>query len=655
MALLLLLIIFVLLFRIIYQAKFGIRQSVLISVVFFGIILTIITELLSLIRLLEFKSILLFWLSVILILIYISNRQHSRIKFLRVILFNKIKSLYFSVIKSPFEIIIFAFILFVLLVTLFLALSYPPNTGDVISYHLPKITHWIQNHTVEFYPTHILRQLYTSPWSEYLLLHFYILSASDRFFNLPQWLGMVISLIGISLITKFFISDRNAQLISGFILITLPMGILQSTGTNNDYILSAWLVCSLFFSWQSLRDYSFFYLLLAGCSLGLAILTKPTAYLFLTPYIVLFGICSFKKIKFKAFLFVIFLIIVVICINSFFYIRNFKTFSNPFGPNREFSNDNLRYTNETHDIRFLISNLLRNTSLHLGTQSNFLNDFFYHSVLETHRFMGINTNDKRITWSNTTFGYQNIVSSIGASDGTAGNFIHIFLFVISIILILPTVKHIKRTRRFLFFGYIFATATGFLLFSFYLKWQPWHSRLHLPFFIMSSVPIGITLYLMPKKIYLVLLSILMITSLPYIINNQDRSLLYFGFSKFDRSDQYFNQMRNLKQIYNDTVKEISLTRCKHIGLFVWGDDPEYLYWLLLNHKKQNYRIEHILVQNVSSIFSSKDSYKDFDPCIIVSSRTKDDEIKYKGILYKKFWSPKTTEYYYPSLYLKKVL
>jgi hypothetical protein len=47
----------------------------------------------------------------------------------------------------------------VLTATAFTALSSVPNNLDSMSYHLPRIEHWLQNQSLEFYPTSDSRQL----------------------------------------------------------------------------------------------------------------------------------------------------------------------------------------------------------------------------------------------------------------------------------------------------------------------------------------------------------------------------------------------------------------------------------------------------------------------------------------------------------------
>src|SRR5262245_61501082 len=81
-----------------------------------------------------------------------------------------------------------------------IALLAPPNNVDSMTYHMSRVVHWIQNRGVSFYPTHIMYQLFHSPWAEYAILHLQLLSSGDRFANLVQWFSMGGSMIGASLI-----------------------------------------------------------------------------------------------------------------------------------------------------------------------------------------------------------------------------------------------------------------------------------------------------------------------------------------------------------------------------------------------------------------------------------------------------------------------
>jgi hypothetical protein len=63
----------------------------------------------------------------------------------------------------------------------------PPNNIDSLSYHLPRQVIWMQQGSVENYPTSSLRQIAMPPLTEFAVLHLMVLTGSDRYHNLVQW------------------------------------------------------------------------------------------------------------------------------------------------------------------------------------------------------------------------------------------------------------------------------------------------------------------------------------------------------------------------------------------------------------------------------------------------------------------------------------
>src|SRR5262245_35403163 len=168
---------------------------------------------------------------------------------------------------------------FIVSLTGLIALVAPPNTYDSMTYHLGRVVHWIQNHDVRPYPTNIDRQLYNPPWAEFAISHFHILSGGDRLANAVQWLSMLGSIVGVSLIAKQLGGSWDCQVLASLVALCLPMGILQASSTQNDYVVTFWLVCFAYYVFlilQVVQGPSSFWLqaILAGISLGLALLTK---------------------------------------------------------------------------------------------------------------------------------------------------------------------------------------------------------------------------------------------------------------------------------------------------------------------------------------------------------------------------------------------
>jgi hypothetical protein len=66
----------------------------------------------------------------------------------------------------------------------FVSVVASPNNWDSMVYVMPRVSHWIQNLTVDHYPTHSPLQLNSGPWAEFVILDFQLLAGNDRFANL---------------------------------------------------------------------------------------------------------------------------------------------------------------------------------------------------------------------------------------------------------------------------------------------------------------------------------------------------------------------------------------------------------------------------------------------------------------------------------------
>jgi hypothetical protein len=82
------------------------------------------------------------------------------------------------------------------------ALLAPPSGIDGMTYHMPRVAMWIQNHNVEFFPTRNYTQLIYGAFAEYSMMHTMLLWGSDRFVNMVQFFSFVGCAIAVSYIVK---------------------------------------------------------------------------------------------------------------------------------------------------------------------------------------------------------------------------------------------------------------------------------------------------------------------------------------------------------------------------------------------------------------------------------------------------------------------
>jgi len=263
------------------------------------------------------------------------------------------------------------------------ALLAVPTNYDSLTYHLARVAHWAENQGVSFYPTQIVRQLHQPPWGEFAMLHLYLLGGGDRLVNLVQWFSMVGSVVGVSLIARELGAGPRGQILSAFLCATIPMGILQASSTQNDYVAAFWLVC-LVYSLLVLRSRpSPSIVLVAGTSLGLALLTKGTSYLFAAAFAVGLLLPERAHTVARRLKHALAIGLCALVLNAPHYARNLQAFGNPLGPNADAS----LYINEQFTLPILGSNVIRNVALHLGTPWPQVNEALERGVSTLHAWM----------------------------------------------------------------------------------------------------------------------------------------------------------------------------------------------------------------------------------------------------------------------------
>jgi len=318
------------------EIKKPIRELFLWSCITFGFFIVFTTEFLSVFGLINRSSIFICW---IILFIFGYFKFKNLFKFYFYNIFLK-KNFSFDLI------FLYQLLIFVILILTFLtALIYPPNTPDSLSYHMPRVMHWIQNNNVEYYSTSITRQLFVSPFSEYVILHLQLLINGDYLANLVQWFSMIGSVIGVSLITKEFGGNNKSQLLSALFCATIPMGILQSNSTQTDYVVSLWIVIFVYFIVRYRATKSIKYIYGSSVALGLAILTKQTAYIFAFPFCIWFLFLAIKKPN--HFLLLLIIPLIISLINFGPYKRNLELYGNPIGVH-DFQNQG--FTNEKFEL-----------------------------------------------------------------------------------------------------------------------------------------------------------------------------------------------------------------------------------------------------------------------------------------------------------------
>jgi hypothetical protein len=473
----------------------------------------------------------------------------------------------------------------------------PPNTNDSLRYHMSRVMHWQQNQALAHYNTPIEAQLSMPPWSELAILNTVVLSGGDRLANLVQWLAMAASLVGVSWIARQLGAGLPGQVFAVVFALSLPMGILQSTSTQNDYTAAFWTVCLAAFVLQDVQG---------GCTrpspwkvglaAGLGILTKATFYAFAAPLLLVWLAALAVQRSWRRL--VAALGIVALCVlllNAYFWWQNTRTFGFPLGPA-----ETVRlHANQSFTPTALLSNLLRNATLHLGTPYGVINGNLQKAVEIVHRWMGQDVNGPA-----TTLDEYHVKRYL--TEDRAGSPWHFLALPMLAAAGWASARSSPKkafARKVFGFdhplGYAFILLAVFIVFSSLYKWQSTGSRLQLPWFVLLA-PLAGVLWEKAGRPWLrsAILAFFLVIALPFIFNNPSRPFLPFRGDPHTiwntpRQVLLFRNHPEVMPGYLSLASALQASGCSQVGLWIDSSDPEYLFWALLADAAEAVRFEHL--------------------------------------------------------------
>jgi 4-amino-4-deoxy-L-arabinose transferase-like glycosyltransferase len=496
--------------------------------------------------------------------------------------------------------VVIAVLCMILLITGLIA---PPNNTDSLRYHMPRILHWVQNKSLEHYPTACQPQLWNPIWSELSILNSRLFLGSDRLANSSQWIAMVLSLLGVTQIAKLFDANPKGQLVTAVFALSIPMGILQATSTQTDYVTALWLVVTgLLVVLSKHRELHAYEKLLLGVTLGLGGLTKAIFYPYVFPLMIWYMLPRFSKIHWTRLLLELAgLSSIVILLNLGYFGRNIKTFGHPLGGPEWIQTHAASLENPGS----WLGNPVQHIALNFVTPSETINEQVDEILMRFRKLIGFTNGEFRRIWS---WNHEDL----------AGNPFHFAIAAVQIALLL-SVKKWRQNRLIL--QYLITVLGAFFVFGVMIKVYPYAVRHHLSFLILFSPLLGVGLSTLWKgRLALPLAIGLLVSAMPYVLLNRSRPLIGWKprtmtSSIFLEESQVilFANWMGLRADYVEVAKAQLATSCYQVGLQIDSHDLEYLIWWLLQAPESGYRLE------ATSTLSRLDSYLDpsFEPCAVI--------------------------------------
>lgn len=462
----------------------------------------------------------------------------------------------------------------------------PANTPDVLTYHLPRIMHWIQNGTVAHYPTWVARQLYMPPGAEYLLLHAVLLGGPGVPVNLLQGFMLALAGLAASLAARRLGGGPAAQGLGGVLVVTLPMGLLQGMTAQNDLVVAVWVLGLVVFTWDVVdgvqgrpEDR-----LAWGICLGLACLTKATAWIYVLPVVLTVGFLLGTRFPDELARTVPLLVMGPLVLMAGHLVRMSRTFEHPLG------SPSVRglYSNDVVGPRFVASNVVRNLTLQLNTPSERVNGALERGVRRLHQGMGISPDDPRTTWP----GMRYRVTRTVPDQDRASNPLHAVLVLLVLAGLAARARRAPPSRVLLGAGLVAA----FVGFCAVLKWQPWHARLHLPLFVAAAPLVAVWLEDVLARPWLTVLGGLLLlqggmvltVNLVHPVIWTEGNVLTAG-----RHERMFLKRPSVRTPYRRLADSLRERACHRIGLVWRGTAYEYPLWVLLDPLRTDRTLRHV--------------------------------------------------------------
>jgi hypothetical protein len=566
----------------------GWRQAFLQAAVSLGGYMVIFSELLSLFNSLSAPWIATCW-GIVLLVVGWFGWQRGLLKKGADLVVQQIRSL------RSFDLAMSAFIGVILLALFFVATISPPNNTDSLLYHMSRVMHWVQDRSLHHYPTSYEAQLINPIYAELSILNLRSLWGNDQVAGLVQWFSMLGSLVGVSAVARMLGVGRRGQWAAIAFAVSLPMGILQATSTQNDYVLAFLLISAIYFvALAGKRELFISESITLGSAVGLGLLTKGTAYPYFLPVVIWFLFLWLRKFNAQTrILQAVWITIIVLALNAGYWTRNTISFGGPLGPSDWVSG----HTTKSINPGLYISMLTRNVLMNFTTPSTFLfNDTITNWYQHTFSTLDPDANKFSLIWG---WNYEEL----------AGSPLQTLIILVTLGLLL-TFR--KRTCEASVKWYVFVTIGSFLALVFVLKFDTYGMRYHLPFWIAFAPLFGIALMSirMEKLTDVVILGILL-TSIPYVLFNRSRPLIamrptqepftipcYLGCTSGSILNEspksvLFANWTQYREDYSAAADLVLASGCKRVGLKIDSHDLEYTFWWLLNAPQNGIRLESI--------------------------------------------------------------
>lgn len=521
------------------------------------------------------------------------------------------------------------------MIVLGLAALTVPYNWDSMTYHLPRMMHWVQNRSAAHYAANDIRQLAAPVLAEFINVQVYLLSGGrDTLLNLLQAVSYLVNSWIIYRIADKIGADRRYAYLSVLLFMTMPIAFAEALTTQVDLFATLWMLIFVYFfidlfeadKLAADRDTLQKCLMMAVC-VALGYLAKPSVDVGMA--VLLFCLlirCVRRRDAWQVLVKLAACALPVVLLPLIpEWVRNYHTFSS-IGDSSVGSGQLVG----TLAPNYVVLNFIKNCVQNCPSKYLYDSDEWMPKIVRgIARVLRADINAPSISAGG--YAYELSEPPVYNHDSASSP-------VVMILAVLCFILYLLRRGKTRSAGnsYTLYSVLPFAVFCVIVKWSPFITRFMVTYLAMLCPMIGYQIQQLsvedrtkrfrdaavPIIYFLCLTELISLTRFHEEMWHEDAS---------KRPRGYFAHNTEIWPEYEEVCSWINEKGYSALGIKVGELSFEYPIWVMT--ESPNIRIENILVQNKSAVYEDM-SY--IPECVIVDRGYENDEtITVHGQLYKK--------------------
>lgn len=501
---------------------------------------------------------------------------------------------------------------------IFLALKTVPYNWDSMTYHLPRVVHWLQNGTVAHYATHNDRQVASPVLGAFINLHVYAMAnGNDTFVNLLQCCSYLTNGMLVYSIAKKLKCSEKYCVIALVLFYSMPIAFAEALTTQVDNFSTFWMLSFSYLILDLLKPEEkivfekkmLFKVVNLSLCIAFGYLAKPSigfGILFFALWLLIVVIRRKDKILTLA-AYIAIACMVITAITSPEFYRNYET----YGALSSSGTGQRQLIGTLHE-RYLLVNGVKNFTFNMPTVWIYNSkDTVWKYTVRLARALDIDLDDPLISEDGREYEVRD-PQNYGHDSAVNPVIIWLMIVCIFVIIFKNGKEHLSEIKN----QFFVVACMSFCFFCMVLRWEPFVSRYMLSYLAILCPAVSGQLEMLfdGKGERNRTNEIKFLTILYFLCITEFGGLVYFhGKIARNQTDNrgYFTNRWEIADNYVRMADWINDKGYRNIGLLIGGDSYEYPLMALLD----NYdHIEHVNVENETEKYEDHN----FVPDVIIS-------------------------------------